>query len=310
MIFEFSDKLTEISIKEITDKLTVAYFSENEFKEYHNYMAFDYTPFKNHIAENSNLPTETEVYDNGFLCSLRIIEPEIDNNDNCLIALYIKSESVIVIEASARQQRLRERFLEAVNRFRPNEYTSEKFIFAFIDSLIKYDNIGLESIEFDINRIEDKIISENDFKNFNEELLRYKRKLLLLRNYYKQIINICEVLSENDNKVFSKENIDYFKILITKAEKLCSEVSLLRESLVQLRETYQSHLDLKLNNTMKLFTIITAFFAPLTLIAGWYGMNFEFMPEIKWKYGYLFVIGLSICSVISCLIIFKRKKMM
>lgn len=310
MIFEFSNKLKEINANELTDKLTVAYFSETEFKEYHRSMGFSYRQYEQYIGTNPKLPFEIGTNDNGYLCAIRIIEPEIDNADDSLITLYIKNKSILIIEMNGRKQRLRERFLESVHRFKPEEYTPEKFIFAFIDSIVKNDNAGLEQIEFGINRIEDKIIREKDFKNFNEELLRYKRKLLLLRNYYKQLINISETFSENDNKIFAEENINYFKIIIKKAERLCSEVSLLRESLVQLRETYQSHLDLKLNNTMKLFTIITAFFAPLTLIAGWYGMNFEFMPEIKWKYGYLFVIGLSICSVVSCLIIFKRKKMM
>ena len=139
-------------------------------------------------------------------------------------------------------------------------------------------------------------------------MLTYKRKLLALRNYYEQFIDIGEILTENENRIF--ESTAAFRMFIRKAERLCADVNLLRDGLVLLRETYKSHLDLKLNNTMKLFTVITAFFSPLTLIAGWYGMNFEYMPELRWKYGYLFVIILSISSVISCLVIFKRKKMM
>lgn len=310
MIIEFTDKATEINIDEFSDKFTVAYFSEPEFKKYHDKIDFNYLKYDQYIKANSKISHEVEINDNTLLCSLQIVEPEIDNNDHCLFTLYIKSKSLIIIEEKDINNALYERFLEAVRRFQPSEYTVEKFIFAFIDSIIKNDYVALELIESSVNRIEDQVIRDEDFKNFNEELLRYKRKLLQLRNYYKQLIHISEVFTENDNKVFAKENIGYFRIITKKAERLCSEVSLLREGLVQLRETYQSHLDLKLNNTMKLFTIITAFFAPLTLIAGWYGMNFEYMPELRWKFGYLFVMLLSICSVISCLIIFKRKKMM
>ena len=59
---------------------------------------------------------------------------------------------------------------------------------------------------------------------------------------------------------------------------------------------------------MTLLTVITTIFMPLTLIAGWYGMNFRYMPELEWRYGYLAVIVLSAAVIICCLILFKRKK--
>lgn len=129
-----------------------------------------------------------------------------------------------------------------------------------------------------INKIESSIINESEYKNFNEEILQYKRKLLQLKNYYEQLIDIGEAFYENENDIFEKARCNYFKRFIMKSERLCSDVNLLRESIVQLRELYQSNLDLKLNTTMKLFTVITAIFSPLTLITGWYGMNFTHMP--------------------------------
>jgi magnesium transporter len=58
---------------------------------------------------------------------------------------------------------------------------------------------------------------------------------------------------------------------------------------------------------MKLFTVVTVIFMPLTLIVGWYGMNLK-MPEFSWHFGYLFVIGLSLCTLLVSLMFFKRKK--
>lgn len=84
----------------------------------------------------------------------------------------------------------------------------------------------------------------------------------------------------------------------------------LSRAVVHLQDAYQSFLDLKLNNTMKRFTVITTIFFPLTLIVGWYGMNFDAMPEFKWKYGYLFVIAFSISVVALLSIIVKQKKWM
>jgi magnesium transporter len=61
---------------------------------------------------------------------------------------------------------------------------------------------------------------------------------------------------------------------------------------------------------MKLFTVVTTIFLPLTLIVGWYGMNFTTMPELGWSFGYVYVILLSIIVAIICYIFFKKKKFM
>ena len=62
------------------------------------------------------------------------------------------------------------------------------------------------------------------------------------------------------------------------------------------------------NRIMTLLTIVTTIFMPLTLIAGWYGMNFRYMPELEWRIGYPIVIGVSILIVVFCLLLFKKKK--
>ena len=62
------------------------------------------------------------------------------------------------------------------------------------------------------------------------------------------------------------------------------------------------------NRIMTLLTIVTTIFMPLTLIAGWYGMNFRYMPELEWRFGYLAVFLVSIAVAIFCLIFFRKKK--
>ena len=67
-------------------------------------------------------------------------------------------------------------------------------------------------------------------------------------------------------------------------------------------------MEVRQNRTMTLLTVITTIFMPLTLIAGWYGMNFRYMPELEWRYGYLAVAVLSVAVIVCCLILFKKKK--
>ena len=91
-------------------------------------------------------------------------------------------------------------------------------------------------------------------------------------------------------------------------ERYLNAVQSLRESVAQLREAYQSQLSIQQNDLMKIFTVVTAVFLPLTLLAGWYGMNFANMPQLQWKYGYPAVILVSVGIVAALVIYFKKKK--
>ena len=77
---------------------------------------------------------------------------------------------------------------------------------------------------------------------------------------------------------------------------------------MQLKELHQTQLDMKQNETMKILTIVTTLFMPLSLITGWYGMNFANMPELHWAYGYPAVIVLSALIVGGCIYYFKKKR--
>ena len=91
---------------------------------------------------------------------------------------------------------------------------------------------------------------------------------------------------------------------------LHDHVELLREYLVQIRELYQSLIDVQQNKVMSILTVVTTIFLPLTLIAGWYGMNFPNMPEFRWKYAYPVVIIASIFIIAGEIVYFKKKKML
>ena len=93
-----------------------------------------------------------------------------------------------------------------------------------------------------------------------------------------------------------------------RVELLQNHVHLLRENVLQIRELYQSMQDARQNKIMVVITIVTTIFLPLTLITGWYGMNFVYMPELQWRYGYFVVIMTSLIIVIAEIIYFKKKK--
>ena len=98
------------------------------------------------------------------------------------------------------------------------------------------------------------------------------------------------------------------EVLGRRTGRYLQKVCALQELVAQLREAYQSQLAIQQNDLMKIFTVVTAVFLPLTLLVGWYGMNFVGMPELHWKYGYPAVILVSVGIVAALVIYFKKKK--
>ena len=135
-----------------------------------------------------------------------------------------------------------------------------------------------------------------------------KGDLLDLRAHYEQLIEFGQELQEYENGFFKKENLRYFKLFTERVMRLQDIAASLREYVVQLRDLVQSQLGVRQNKIMTLLTVVTSIFLPLTLIAGWYGMNFRYMPELEMRFAYPAVILVSVAIVVGCLIWFKKKK--
>jgi len=175
----------------------------------------------------------------------------------------------------------------------------------FFDRLTFDDSMALKKIEQEITDLEEELIvsKKSDFIF----LVSFRKKLLALKLYYEDLLTIYEAIEQNENELIEQKELRYFRILTGRANRLYNGVLNLRDYVTQVREAYQTQIDINLNSVMKVFTVITSVFFPLTLIVGWYGMNLQ-MPEFGWRYGYLFVIGISFATAVATLIYFKKKK--
>lgn len=185
----------------------------------------------------------------------------------------------------------------------------EKILYNLIDKLTVNDFKVLANLEIEISDVEEDVI-QGKTKDYISDILSLKNRLLFLKKHYEPLLDIVEDLTENQNHLLDENSIAYFTILLNRIERLNRKVGNLRDYITQVRESYQSQLDINLNNIMRLFTVITLIFSPLTLIVGWYGMNFVHMPELKWTYGYMFVTILCVSVVITSIIFFKKRKLM
>lgn len=185
----------------------------------------------------------------------------------------------------------------------------EKILYNLLDKLTINDYRVLSNLEMEISGVEEDVI-QGKTKDYINDIVTLKNRLLFFKKHYEPLLDIVEDLIENQNKLLNENSITYFIILSKRIERLNRKVTNLRDYITQVRESYQSQIDINSNNIMRLFTVITAIFSPLTLIVGWYGMNFVHMPELYWTYGYLFVAILSVTVIVLSIIIFKKRKLM
>ena len=179
-------------------------------------------------------------------------------------------------------------------------HTLERFLFDFLTVILEEDFLFLEKIETEISDIEN-IILEKSLENFNLKMININKNISRFYKYYSQLINIGEVLIEN--KMGS-----IFKLYTERVQRLKDETQILREYNIQVQDIYHSEISIRQNDVMKVLTIVTTIFLPLTLLVGWYGMNFSYMPELAWKFAYPAVALISILIIIICIWIFKKKK--
>lgn len=192
------------------------------------------------------------------------------------------------------------------DRGKCEEYTLERFFYDFLVNLLQRDLRFLEGIEGEIADIEEEVLKSKT-RYFNSHMLRIKKQIGKFYHYYHQLIEVGQELMGNDAGLFAEEELSLFNMYSERVERLADETQSLREYAMQVQEVYQSEIEIRQNAVMKVLTIVTTIFLPLSLIAGWYGMNFDYMPELKMRYGYPVVIGVSVMVVLVCLVIFKRK---
>ena len=135
----------------------------------------------------------------------------------------------------------------------------------------------------------------------------YQQAMKSAHDSYLQLADIGSILQQNGSGFFAGSELTALRLFSARVGRLHEEALMLREYSTQIREVYQSQIDIRQNNIMKILTVVTAVFMPLTLIAGWYGMNFTAMPELSWKYGYAAVIILSGVTVSLCIYLCKKK---
>jgi magnesium transporter len=182
----------------------------------------------------------------------------------------------------------------------------ERFLYDFLEILISDDRSALEKYDETLNSLEESVMKGRP--GHSVRVYEIRRSLLRLRRHYVQLIDLAQEFLENENSLFQQKNLRYFRLFIERATRLSDTSQNLADTAARISSLIQSQMDARQNSIMTVLTVITAVFAPLTLITGWYGMNFRHMPELEWTWGYPAVFVLCAVIAVGCLVWFRKKK--
>ena len=248
--------------------------------------------------------TKAEVNYDSLTGTFQIPDRENLKGRDYRFAFALDEKGVVFIDDTGKTEQMIDE-IRRTKRWR--QPSLERFLYDFLEQIVDDDLALMEGYEAELNRIEDEIVSEQgkgDMKRVNE--IRSELRVLLV--HYEQIIDMTQELEENENGFFSEENLRYIHLFMNLLARRRDFAVSLRDYTMQVRDLHNAQLEVSQNRIMTLLTVVTTIFMPLTLIAGWYGMNFRYMPELEWRMGYPLVILVSAAVAVFCLILFKKKK--
>lgn len=311
MLYQLTPEYKQITPDQFdSDRLTVGVIGINSLEKISQHFGFSQRVVEECLTERDRYRNSVDVFDEYTFCVVTIVDAADPLNHSDKVAFFFKRNLFLMVSLLDEDGSTTKLFMNAAKRYKPEATTMEKVVSAVLESFIDRDGEALAKMEFEINAMEEEVVTGKIEREFNTEVFDRRKKLLVLRNYYEQLIDIGEELQENENDIFEDGALRYIAMFTGRVGRLSVSVQLLRDALTQLREAYQAAMDYGLNRVIKMLTVLATVYLPPTLIAGWYGMNFKHMPELDWLFGYPLVIVLSVIFVAVSMYYFKKKKML
>lgn len=178
--------------------------------------------------------------------------------------------------------------------------------YALMDAVVDNYFSVLEEIGDEIEGLEEEVVTSPSSETL-KRIHRLKRELIFLRRAVWPMRETVNTLLRDESELVSAETRIFLRDLYDHTIHVIDTVETLRDIVAGMLEVYLSSVSNKLNQVMKVLTVMSSIFIPLTFVVGVYGMNFHYMPELQWHYGYPSVMIGMLALAVSLLVLFRRK---
>ena len=250
-----------------------------------------------------------DAYENYIFIVLRMLCYDDENADveDKQVGLIVGSDFVVsVLETGGDTfKEIRERIRSGQGRVR--KMRADYLAYALMDVTVDNYFIILEKLADQIELIEEELVT-NPTPHTLQKIYHMKRMMIRMRKSVWPLREVVSKMERGESDLFTEDTQIYLRDLYDHTLEVIEAVELLREMVSSMLDMYLSSISHKMNEVMKVLTIIATIFIPITFIAGIYGMNFDRMPELKSQWGYPIILTIMAMIVISMLVYFRRKK--
>ncbi|SEQ32991.1 magnesium transporter [Hyunsoonleella jejuensis] len=201
---------------------------------------------------------------------------------------------------------IRDRIRHAKGRVRTMD--ADYLLYTLIDAIVDHYFGVIEVLGDKIEDFETKIFSGQIEEDASRSIQELKREILRVRRAIFPLREVLNRIEKNESNLIHAKTLTYFRDIYDHLIQVSENIDIYREMIWSLMDMYMTTISNKMNEVMKVLTIMASIFIPLTFIAGIYGMNFQYMPELQSKYGYFVVWGVMVLIFLGLLYYFKRKK--
>ncbi|MCE1187699.1 MAG: magnesium/cobalt transporter CorA [Ignavibacteria bacterium] len=253
--------------------------------------------------------TKTEIYDESIFIVLRMLTLDTENTINTEhVSIVLGNNFVITFQEGKESDvfdSVREhlRHLRTKNKAYSADYICYLLLHALADSYSDIIDASLDQIE----DLEERVLTTPS-NDAIFQIHHLRNNLMLVKKSIAPLRDMIMRLSDEANDFVLPENISYFRYLYNHSNHSSEMLESAREMIMALQDLYLSSISTRMNEIMKVLTIITTIFIPLSFLVGLYGMNFKYMPELEWPYSYPILLICMGLMTVGMLKYFKWKK--
>lgn len=250
-----------------------------------------------------------DEYDDYLFVVLKMLYYDIDQKIvSEQVSFILGKEYVLSFQESEGDvfDTVRERIKHGKGRVRTMQ--SDYLLYVLIDAIVDHYFTIIEVLGEKIEDFETAIFSGNATDDVSKNIQNLKREILRVRRAIFPLREVINRIEKSENPLIEKKTITFYRDIYDHLIQVSENIDIYREMIWSLMDMYMTTISNKMNEVMKVLTIMASIFIPLTFIAGIYGMNFEYIPELSYKYSYFILWGVMVTLFIGMLLYFKRKK--